>query len=134
VSDQPEPQNHDASATGVDQEALDKDIDRLIDVNKHLATLSAGALVLISTFLEKLFPENLWVLLKVSVAFGFLLLVVAMFYSTGNLANLTSSGTGSAEPRLTEARASTKRAFQLFALGLVLFAWPAYFSSFKLFS
>ena len=96
---------------------------KLFDTNKHLTTLSAGATVLIATFMKDIFPEldtgalNLTTTAKVVIFVAFAAFFVSTIASVLAMLPYTSFG-----------RKSTSVAVVSFLTGIVLFVGVVYLS------
>ena len=75
-------------------ENAQKDIDGLLDINKHLTTLSAGSLELITSFQKDIFPKHPGWLIGFLITGGFLCLILATTFAVITMTNLTSAGFG----------------------------------------
>lgn len=104
-----------------------KTLDRLLDVNKQMMTLSAGATVLIATFLKDLFPPNAAFYAKLLAGGAFLLFFGSIVSSIAAMLATTSSGLGTLGPANEDKAASyTRVAHRLFVLAVIVFATTAY--------
>lgn len=59
----------------------EKALDRIMDFNKHLTTLSAGSLVLIGTFMKDIFPKDLDYFGQATIGSAIVVLIYSMSYS-----------------------------------------------------
>ena len=107
-------------------------IDRLLDVNKHLTTLSAGALVLLSTFLTDVFGGDLDTFTSLALGTAFLSLISATVMAALNLVRLAASEDSSDE-LVDRARTYTRLVGLFFTIGITTFATAAYFDITNLF-
>jgi Na+/citrate or Na+/malate symporter len=69
----------------------------LYDTLKHLTTLSTGSIVLLATFLEKLFKTPHWKALVVIAFISFLISIVVAFVTMGFVGDRVYSGGRSEE-------------------------------------
>jgi hypothetical protein len=103
------------------------DLARMLEVNKQITTLSAGATVLIATFLRDVFPGSSVTYAKLFVAVPFVLFFVAMVASVAAMLATTSSGLGRlGPPSAPNAAKYTRIAHGLFVLALIFFSVIAY--------
>ena len=80
----------------VSQKAEEEGLKLHFDAVKHITTLCTGSILILVTFLEKLFVRPVWKLL-VSIAFGLLVLsivgsIYAMLYIASAVRDITSVG------------------------------------------
>ena len=109
-----------------------KALDRLLDVNKQMTTLSAGATVLIATFLKDIFPDTSPFFYKVVAGVAFLIFFGSIVFSIAAMLAATSSGFFKIEPanrpkaEQYTAEQYTQVAHGLFVAAVIVFAAIAY--------
>jgi hypothetical protein len=104
-----------------------KDLDRLLDVNKQMTTLSAGATVLIATFLKDIFPDTSPFFYKVVAGVAFLIFFASIVFSIAAMLAATSSGLFNIESaNRPKAERYTRVAHWLFVAAVIVFAAIAY--------
>jgi hypothetical protein len=118
--------NEGAPGTGEENPMSDADkhLDRLLDVNKHLTTLSAGALVLIGTFSKDIFPQaNLDVLATGMLAMTFLGFFLSTLASVWAMIKISIYAVGDADKGWADGATYTVIAIIAFAIALGFFAF-----------
>jgi hypothetical protein len=111
----------------MEMQAETVDLARMLEANKQIATLSAGATVLIATFLRDVFPQSSVISAKLWVAVPFIVFFGAMVAAVAAMLATTSSGLGRlGPPSPHDAAKYTQWAHRLFVAAVILFCVVAY--------